>query len=151
LESESPERRDGVVDLQIDPRWVGGDAQTGPIELDRTLEPRQANPANGSTVRLRTDESAGSGAGWQPYSTPHRRAFPVPLDPARRRGAGTLRYVGATSPGCSTSAETRVGTERSNGCSGRGERRQATLRHLDVPASLPLEIEVTGMERWLRG
>ena len=34
--------------------------------------------------------------------------------------------------------------------SGRGERRQATLRHLNVPASLPLEIEVTGAERWLR-
>jgi hypothetical protein len=34
---------------------------------------------------------------------------------------------------------------------GRGERRQATLRHLNVPASLPLEIEVTGAERWLRG
>jgi hypothetical protein len=36
------------------------------------------------------------------------------------------------------------------GRSGRGERRQATLRHLNVPASLPLEIEVTGTERWLR-
>ena len=36
------------------------------------------------------------------------------------------------------------------GQSGRGERRQATLRHLNVPASLPLEIEVTGTERWLR-
>ena len=34
--------------------------------------------------------------------------------------------------------------------SGRGERRQATLRHLNVPVSLPLEIEVTGTERWLR-
>jgi hypothetical protein len=34
--------------------------------------------------------------------------------------------------------------------SGRGERRQATLRHLNVPASLPLEIAVTGAERWLR-
>jgi hypothetical protein len=34
---------------------------------------------------------------------------------------------------------------------GRGERRQTTLRHLNVPASLPLEIEVTGTERWLRG
>ena len=33
---------------------------------------------------------------------------------------------------------------------GRGERRQATLRHLNVPASLPLEIEITGTERWLR-
>ena len=33
---------------------------------------------------------------------------------------------------------------------GRGERRQATLRHLNVPANLPLEIEVTGTERWLR-
>jgi DNA invertase Pin-like site-specific DNA recombinase len=33
---------------------------------------------------------------------------------------------------------------------GRGERRQATLRHLNVPASLPLEIEVTGTERWVR-
>lgn len=32
---------------------------------------------------------------------------------------------------------------------GRGERRQATLRHLNVPASLPLEIEVTGTGRWL--
>jgi hypothetical protein len=32
---------------------------------------------------------------------------------------------------------------------GRGERRQTTLRHLTVPANLPLEIEVTGMERWL--
>ena len=31
---------------------------------------------------------------------------------------------------------------------GRGERRQATLRHLNVPANLPLEIEVTGAERW---
>ena len=31
---------------------------------------------------------------------------------------------------------------------GRGERRQTTLRHLNVPASLPLEIEVTGAERW---
>ena len=31
---------------------------------------------------------------------------------------------------------------------GRGERRQTTLRHLDVPASLPLEIERTGAERW---
>ena len=36
-------------------------------------------------------------------------------------------------------------------CIGRGERRQATLRHLNVPASLPLEIEVTSTERWLRG
>lgn len=39
------------------------------------------------------------------------------------------------------------------GCSiaefGRGERRQTTLRHLNVPANLPLEIEVTGTERWL--
>ena len=35
--------------------------------------------------------------------------------------------------------------------SGRGERRQTTLRHLNVPASLPLEIEVTGTERWLIG
>jgi hypothetical protein len=34
--------------------------------------------------------------------------------------------------------------------SGRGERRQATFRHLNVPASLPLEIEVTGTERWVR-
>ena len=34
---------------------------------------------------------------------------------------------------------------------GRGERRQTTLRHLNVPANLPLEIEVTGTERWLRG
>jgi hypothetical protein len=34
---------------------------------------------------------------------------------------------------------------------GRGERRQATLRHLDVTVPLPLEIEVTGTERWLRG
>jgi hypothetical protein len=33
---------------------------------------------------------------------------------------------------------------------GRGERRQATLRHLNVPANLPLEIEVTGTERWVR-
>ena len=32
---------------------------------------------------------------------------------------------------------------------GRGERRQTTLRHLNVPANLPLEIEVTGVERWL--
>ena len=32
---------------------------------------------------------------------------------------------------------------------GRGERRPTTLRHLNVPASLPLEIEVTGVERWL--
>jgi hypothetical protein len=32
---------------------------------------------------------------------------------------------------------------------GRGERRQATLRHLNVPANLLLEIEVTGTERWL--
>jgi hypothetical protein len=38
-----------------------------------------------------------------------------------------------------------------NGEFGRGERRQATLRHLNVPANLPLEIEVTGGERWLRG
>jgi hypothetical protein len=36
------------------------------------------------------------------------------------------------------------------GRSGRGERRQAILRHLNVPVSLPLEIEVTGTERWLR-
>jgi hypothetical protein len=34
---------------------------------------------------------------------------------------------------------------------GRGERRQATLRHLNVTVPLPLEIEVTGTERWLRG
>jgi hypothetical protein len=34
--------------------------------------------------------------------------------------------------------------------SGRGERRQATLRHLHVPGSLPLKIEVMGAERWLR-
>jgi hypothetical protein len=33
---------------------------------------------------------------------------------------------------------------------GRGERRQTTLRHLNVPANLPLEIEITGAERWLR-
>jgi hypothetical protein len=33
---------------------------------------------------------------------------------------------------------------------GRGERRRTALRHLNVPASLPLEIEVTGGERWLR-
>jgi len=32
---------------------------------------------------------------------------------------------------------------------GRGERRQTTLRRLDVSVSLPLEIEVTGTERWL--
>jgi hypothetical protein len=32
---------------------------------------------------------------------------------------------------------------------GRGERRQTTLRHLNVPVPLPLEIEVTGVERWL--
>ena len=36
------------------------------------------------------------------------------------------------------------------GQSGRGERRQATLRHLNVPANLPLDIEVTGTEQWLR-
>lgn len=34
---------------------------------------------------------------------------------------------------------------------GSRERRQATIRHLNVPASLPLEIEVTGRERWLGG
>jgi hypothetical protein len=34
-------------------------------------------------------------------------------------------------------------------CFGRGERSQATLRHLNVPASLPLAIEVTGKERWI--
>jgi hypothetical protein len=33
---------------------------------------------------------------------------------------------------------------------GRGERRQTTLRHRNVPANLPLEIEVTGTERWVR-
>jgi len=33
---------------------------------------------------------------------------------------------------------------------GRGERSRTTARHLNVPASLPLEIEVTGAERWLR-
>jgi hypothetical protein len=43
---------------------------------------------------------------------------------------------------------TETGTLR---CFGRGERRQATLRHLNVPASLPLDIAVTGTERWLRG
>ena len=32
---------------------------------------------------------------------------------------------------------------------GRGERRQTTLRHLNVPANLPLKIEVTGADRWL--
>jgi hypothetical protein len=32
---------------------------------------------------------------------------------------------------------------------GRGERRQTTLRHLNVPPSLPLEIEITGAELWL--
>ena len=37
------------------------------------------------------------------------------------------------------------------GQSGRGERRQATLRHLNVPVPLPLHIEVTGTERWVRG
>jgi len=37
------------------------------------------------------------------------------------------------------------------GRSGRGERRQATLRHLNVPATLRLEIEVTGAGQWLRG
>jgi hypothetical protein len=31
---------------------------------------------------------------------------------------------------------------------GRGERRQTTLRRLDVLANLPPEIEVTGTERW---
>ena len=35
------------------------------------------------------------------------------------------------------------------GRSGRGERRQTTLRHLNVPVRLPLEIEVAGTERWL--
>jgi hypothetical protein len=34
---------------------------------------------------------------------------------------------------------------------GRGERSETTLRHLNLPASLSLEIEVTGTERWLRG
>ena len=42
---------------------------------------------------------------------------------------------------------TETGTLR---CFGRGERRQTTVRHLNVPASLPLEIAVTGAERWLR-
>jgi hypothetical protein len=41
---------------------------------------------------------------------------------------------------------TETGTLR---CFGRGERRQTTLRHLNVPANLPLEIEVSGTERWL--
>ena len=34
---------------------------------------------------------------------------------------------------------------------GRGERRQTTLRHLNVPANLPLEIALTGAERWVGG
>ena len=38
-----------------------------------------------------------------------------------------------------------------NKCSGLGERRQTTLRHLNVPASLPLEIALTGAERWVGG
>jgi hypothetical protein len=33
---------------------------------------------------------------------------------------------------------------------GRGERRRATLRHLNVPVPLPLGIVVTGTERWVR-
>ena len=34
---------------------------------------------------------------------------------------------------------------------GRGERRQTTLRHLDVPASLQLKIEVTGTDPFRTG
>ena len=34
---------------------------------------------------------------------------------------------------------------------GRGERRQTTLRHLNVPVRLPLQIVLTGAERWIRG
>jgi DNA invertase Pin-like site-specific DNA recombinase len=45
--------------------------------------------------------------------------------------------------------EQRLTTQRQVGL-GRGERRQTTLRHLNVPANLPLEIEVTGTDRWLR-
>lgn len=36
-------------------------------------------------------------------------------------------------------------------CIGRGERSQTSTTDLNVPARLPLEIEVTGPERWLRG
>lgn len=34
--------------------------------------------------------------------------------------------------------------------SGRGERRQTSLRHLNVPTGLPMDVEVTGVERWRR-
>ena len=64
-------------------------------------------------------------------------------------GAGVVRLQcqcgrGKTpSPG-PASQEGVLSSEESQ--SGRGERRQATLRHLNVPARLPLEIEVTGAE-----
>jgi DNA invertase Pin-like site-specific DNA recombinase len=71
-------------------------------------------------------------------------------------GPGVLR-LGANvgrgySPGLDAAgkgAETRNSTHE-EGRSGRGERRQPTLGHLSVPANLPLEIEVTGTERWSR-
>jgi hypothetical protein len=39
--------------------------------------------------------------------------------------------------------------DRHQGRAGRGGRERATLRHLNVPANLPLEIAVNGVERWL--
>ena len=47
-------------------------------------------------------------------------------------------------------AAAMAGEFRLESRNGRGERRQTTIRHLNVPASLPLEIEVTGADRWLR-
>ena len=63
------------------------------------------------------------------------RVWLVPSTEAEERGLGPL-FTG----------EFRTKVRQT----GRGERRQTTLRHLNVPANLPLEIEVTGVERWLR-
>lgn len=68
-----------------------------------------------------------------------------------RHDAGTLRYVGATSRTRSTTRRGRGKHESVERRSGRGERRQATLRHLNVPVPLRLEIALTGAERSIGG
>jgi hypothetical protein len=55
-------------------------------------------------------------------------------------GFGSVEMFGPSEHGVLSTKE---------GQSGRGERRRAAATDLDVPASLHLEIEVTGADRWV--
>ena len=73
----------------------------------------------------------------------------IPIGEAAQRiglSVDTLRYLADVAPGRQPHRGIEQGKVRKTG---RGERRQTTLRHLTVPANLPLEVEVSGTERWL--